>query len=596
MPDYNGAMLENTIQSDTHREDITGLDILPFFLRAGELLPPYWSRARDMELSRFWMKIDHVSSSFYMFSSKFASIPLRILPRDQGIKTHVKGADDLTAILNSLSDFGMGWASSFAVRWVLDYVTQDNGAFAEVIGDAPRVFDPRTGRSYRDTSKPRVGFYGLAILDSQHCQRTTSPEYPVLYTDTDGNRYKLHRTRVIFASSMPSNRRRLNRVGFSALSRMINSAQHLYDISTMEQEELGSRPKRRLIIGKRGITAGEIRSAFTEADTQMDNSGLQRYAKNVVVAPTNKATSANEVEIEILDLHKALDGMDKEKSITLGMFLIALALGIPPRWLWPATSTGATKADAMYQHLAGAGGGLGHLITLMISLLGGDDLSGVLGKPIGPEYQIVFDEQDDDQDARSADIRKQRALTWKTNLETAVIDKRVARLQALEAGDISEQQFEDMELAEGRLVDGQDILNLFYSTDEMLAPMLQMSVGDILNTEANDRETVLAAIADKELEVRATLANPTRPKEFDTAKVAFAALLALKRLYSQPMIQQEGLQDIGQSSDSETTPETGDKKVSTNGERRDDNSDSREDEDGQRKPIPANGNLKPAAL
>jgi hypothetical protein len=151
-----------------------------------------------------------------------------------------------------------------------------------------------------------------------------------------------------------------------------------------------------------------------------------------------------------------------------------------------------------------------------------------------------------------------------------------------------------MELADGRLGDGQDILNLFYSTDEMLAPMLQMSVGDILNTEANDRDMVMQAIADKELEVRATLANPTRPKEFDTAKVAFAALLALKRLYSQPTMaeQQEGLQQIGQARDS-TPPKTTDPATPPNSQSGNNPGNSGTNGAGQRDVLPANGSKQP---
>jgi hypothetical protein len=558
MPDLNGAMLENTIQSQTHHEELTGLDILPILVKAGDLLPPYWSRARDFELSRFWMRVDHISSAFYMFASKFASIPVKVIARDPSIATHRKNADDLTANLNGISDFGRGWAASFAVRWALELTTQDNGVFAEVIGDAPKVFDPRTRQSKKDYSKPREGFYGLAILDNQYVQRTSSPEFPAIYQDTSGDRYKLHHSRVMHLSQMPSSRRRLNQVGFCALSRLINTAQHLLDISTMEQEELGSRPKRRMIVGSQGVTGDELLSVFQQADYQMDGQGLQRYGKNIIVGRKDRPTDASKIAIEIHDLYKALEGMDKEKSITLGMFLIALALGVPPRWLWPATSSGATKADAMYQHVAGMGGGLGHLLMSLTWLLGGDPMADALGKPIPPQYQVVFDEQDDEADAQQADIRKVRSETTTNNLNSGLIDIRTARLQALQSGDISDQQFEDMELADGRLEDGMSVLNLFYSTDPLLQPMLLLSEGDVLNPEANSRDVMIPAIDDKILEVRATLANPTRPKEFDTAKLAFAALTELRKLYTQPTMaeQQQGLAEIrAQQNDNAVTGE-----------------------------------------
>lgn len=600
MPDLNGALLENTIQSQVHRDDYAGIDILPLLVRAGELIPLYWSPARDYELGRFWMKVDHISSAFSMFASKIASIPLRIEPKDPSIKSHARQADNLTALINTGSDFGQGWAASFMVRWAIELITQDNGPFAEIVGDAPMTTDPITGYRCKDYSKPRVNFYGLNILDSQRCTRTSNPVYPVVYQDVEGGRYRLHYSRVMYTSSLPSNRIRMNRVGLCALSRCISTAQHLYDIAVMEQEELGSRPKRRMLIAEQGISATEVQNAFQAADIAMDNQGLRRFSKNVVIGPKDgKGTTANPIKIEVKELHSALIGEDKERSITLGMFLIALALNIPPRWLWPATSTGATKADAMFQHIAGMGGGIGHLLMIMKSLLGGDELAEPLGKPIGPQFDVVFDYQDDEQDRQQAEIRKTRSEVTEKYIATGVWTERVARQQAMDAGDITEQQFEDMELGDGRLPDGQDVVNLFYSTDPTLQEMLSISVGDILNTEANDRDTVLSAIADKEIELRATLAAPSRPKEFDLAKQAFAALQALKKLYLQPTMaeQQEGLDKIEQQRNaSQTSSEGNDSavkpkpEISSNSDRGDNQgSDSRGD-GRQRTAIPANGN------
>ena len=541
----NGAIQHSVQESLTNPALInyspdSGVGVLPLLVKAGELIPPYWSRARDLSLSQFALKVDHVSSAFSMFISKTATIPLRVLPRDTSIKAHVKQADDLTANLNEMSDWGKGWVASFAPKMIFSFITQDNGMFAEIIGDGP-------------ADKQRRGFYGIRFLDPSLCQRTSNPEYPVIFWDIGiggtGLRYKMHHTRVMLASSLPQVYTRLNGLGFCAMSRMINTAQHLLDISTMEQEELGSRPKRRMIVGEQGITAQEIVTAFQQADMQMDNQGLTRYSKSVVVASTTKPTSNNPIKLNVLDLYNALAGEDKERSITLGMFLIALALNIPPRWLWPASSSGATKADAMFQHLAGMGGGVGMLLSIFENMLGGTPMATALGKPVPSHLQVVFDNQDDEQDRMQAEIRKVRNEVWALALANSSVNDRVVRQQMLEAGDLSEQQFDDLELADGRLPDGTDILNLFMTTDPDIVEMLALSIGDVLNPEANDRETVLQAIADKELEVRAILANPVRPAIFDKAKQAFAALQALRTLYLQPTIQeqQEGLNAINEA-------------------------------------------------
>lgn len=542
MTDLNGAIKNSVQESLTDPALInyspdSGVGVLPLLVKAGELIPPYWSRARDLSLSQFALKVDHISSSISMFISKTATIPLRILPRDMSIKSHVKQADDLTANLTEMSDWGKGWVSSFAPKMILSYITQDNGCFAEIIGDGP-------------SDGMRRGFYGIRFLDPSLCQRTSNPEYPVIFWDIGiggtGLRYKMHHSRVMAAASLPQVYTRLNGVGFCPMSRMINTAQHLLDISTMEQEELGSRPKRRMIIGEQGITAQEIVTAFQQADMQMDNQGLTRYSKSVVVASTTKPTSNNPIKLNILDLHNALAGEDKERSITLGMFLIALALNIPPRWLWPATSTGATKADAMFQHVAGMGGGVGMLLSIFTNMLGGTPLATTLGKPVPSHLKVVFDNQDDEQDRTQAEIRELRAKVWTAALANNSVNERVVRQQMLNAGDITEGQFDELELNDGRLSDGTDVLNLFMTTDPDIVEMLALSVGDVLNPAANDRETVLQAIADKEIEVRAILANPVRPTIFDKARQAFAALQALRMIYLQPtpQEQQEGPQQV----------------------------------------------------
>lgn len=550
------GVLTNTIQSQvTEQIEQGGVDVLSMFLRAGELIPPWWSRARDIELSRFWPRIDHVASAFSMFASKTTSIPIRVVPKDMSIKAHVKQADYYNAIIIDGADFGNGWHASLGPKFIMDFITQDNGAFIEVIGDAPATRDLATGKLRKDYSKPLIGpALGFAHLDSQRCERKGNQEYPVVYSDIDGSRYRLHHTRVMFASSMPSARARMYGVGYCALTRMINTAQHLLDLATSEQEELGSRPKRRLIVAEQGITGKDIASAFEQADIVMDNQGLSRYSRSVIIAPKVAATSNNPIKITLHDLNLAMTGEVKEKSITLGMFLIALALNIPPRWLWPASSSGATKADAMFQHVAGMGGGIGHLLQVFKQMLGGDTLATAFGKPIPSHLQVIFDYQDDEQDKQQADIRETRSKVYSANIGSRVWDERVARLHALDTGDLTEQEFDDLELNDGRLPDGQDVLNLFLTTEPTLIGMLAISVGDVLNVGANDAETVLEAIEDKLIEVRAILANPQRPKEFDLGKQALAALQALKALYEGAKMQAQIAEGMAQ----EVTPLEGD--------------------------------------
>ena len=94
----------------------------------------------------------------------------------------------------------------------------------------------------------------------------------------------------------------------------------------------------------------------------MDSAGLKSYSRLVVMAPKG---GRGEIKLNILDLAKLPDGFDEEESTQLAMFAIALAFGVDARELWPSSTSGATKADAMVQHLKARGKGPGHIMSLI---------------------------------------------------------------------------------------------------------------------------------------------------------------------------------------------------------------------------------------
>src|SRR5687768_5760912 len=99
----------------------------------------------------------------------------------------------------------------------------------------------------------------------------------------------------------------------------------------------------------------------------MDAQGLRRYAKNVVIGGLTKDDS-----IETIDLTSVNDLSDEKDMTDIGVFILAMTGGFPPRWIWPATTTGATKADAESQHLAGISSG-GQVLKDIAYMLGGSD-------------------------------------------------------------------------------------------------------------------------------------------------------------------------------------------------------------------------------
>jgi len=269
----------------------------------------------------------------------------------------------------------------------------------------------------------------------------------------------------------------------------------------------------------------------------MDAQNLSRYSKFVGIGDR----TLPEAGLDMIDLASLPDGFDEETSITLGMYAIALAGAVPPRWLWPATTTGATKADAMYQHVAGLTGGPGATLNMIAKMLGGAKQGGGLmpGAPrfLPKQLYMEFDFQDDEQDRTAAEIYKIRAEARERDLNAGVITVRVARQQMAKSGELSDDEFELMELEDGRLPDGKDVLNLFYEDDADIQALLDIGLDDPLNVLANDPALALAGIEEALLTARDVLVNASLRNEMQRATYALAALEELKALYLEQITQ-----------------------------------------------------------
>jgi hypothetical protein len=508
--------VQSRFQDDPDRAGSGISDVLVGLVRAGELLPPWWSRQRDLQLFRFFMQSDHLMAAEYKIRTKLVSIKPKVVPRDSNIRSSVVLADDYNTILYENWELGQGWQVGFG-KDLTDLLTRDNGFFREITGDGPK-------------DGPIIGMpTGSISLDSTRCTRTNSPTWPVIYLDTDGTRYKFHRSRIMFASQSPSSLASMHGVGRCWVTRAVNTAQNLIDILLYKQEKLGSRPLRQMLIGK-GITAEQLWGAVMDAEEGMDNAGLRRFAKTVVVG-----SQSTEVDVQQRDLANVPDGFDEKTSIELGMFAIALAAGIPPRDLWPATAAGATRADAETQHISGSAG-YQAILDLFSFLIGGSPFGSrqnIRGKFLPRSLKLVFDFVDDEQDARHAQNAATRAATREKDLGAGVVNVRVAREQAFSAGDLTQGQFEELELSDGRLADGTSVLNLFLTTDPGMQKLLNISTPNPLDVEANQENTefVLEQIKEALLLANMQALNAPTSRLKQRAKQAARALSELQSIY-----------------------------------------------------------------
>lgn len=500
-------IVDESIQRDEKKKP--NIQIVPWLVNAGLYMPRWWSTARDRKLREFWKGSDHLAGTIYTVQSKMVSIPPRVVARNPSNREHVKDAERWHELLIETPEFGAGW-DEFYKKWIEDYVSVDNGSFAEVIG-AGSPIGPIDGTPL-----------GIAHLDSGKCQRTGNPIYPVIYIGSNGKKHKLHFSRVMFASQMPSPLANMNGVGFSAVSRSINVAQTLVDILQFKQEKLGSRPHRAILIAQGGLDPEDVAQAFQVAESKMDAQGLSRYSKVVVTG----SSSIKDAAIDKVELSSLPDGFDEQSSLILGMATISLAFGMDAKELFPAISSASSKADALLQHMKQRRKGPGEIMGAIQTRINNYYLP--------PHLELKFDYQDDAQDRQQAEIDKLRADTRLQDGNSRAMSMNVTRARMADKGEISRLQFAEMELGDGRLMDGSSVLTLFYKDDTDVAEYLDLGTDDPLNVRKNDEESMRIMMQERAMQVARALTKANDDEDRILLKQALSALAHLEKYYDTP--------------------------------------------------------------
>jgi hypothetical protein len=490
-------------EAQDYTTSVGGTSILSWMVRAGELLPRWWSRARDKTLSAFWKDANHMAIAVYNSQSKLVGIPFRIVARNPNISEHVDRAENLTYLYHIGSEFGKSWDVAYS-KFIEDLLTQDNGAFMEIIGDGP------AGGGIVGTP------FGVRHLDSWFCERTGDPEFPVKYIGEDGKRYKIHYSRVIMTSQMPSSRRDMYGVGMCAVSRSFDIAQNLLDITRYKQERLGSRPANQIIVGK-GITGEQIMQAFAAGEEESSNRNHSRYSRTVAIGSENP-----DIDLTKLELNH-MEPFDEETSMTLGMFAVAAAFGMDATELWPTGSGSTNRADSSLRRMRSRG---------KLPAQTTSELKKQLDFKLVPPYlEVVFDFRDDEEDQQRALIKDIRARNRERDLGAGAVDIRTARQMMLNDGDLGRGSFDEMEMFDGRLPDGTSIATLFYSEDPLFTRHLSFGDADPLVILDNNKVDMVTEIQRKNQGVMQEWAKTTSASKGEKLAMAHAALTWLQEIY-----------------------------------------------------------------
>jgi hypothetical protein len=204
-----------------------------------------------------------------------------------------------------MADLGNGW-STLQQKVAIDLLTQDNGAFVEIV------------RKEDSEDSPAIN---LAHLDAAECQRTGVPEWPVLYTDKLGRQHRLAWYQVLTFEDMPSPIQSMNEVQYCFVTRVLRAAQIIKDVGIFKREKISGRnPGEIHFVG--GVQTSVVEDKLSNNAQLADNQGYTRFELPAIIGsldPNAPVTTAT------ISLRNVPDGFDEDT--TLRWYVANLALG-----------------------------------------------------------------------------------------------------------------------------------------------------------------------------------------------------------------------------------------------------------------------------
>lgn len=366
-------------------------------------------KARDAQLRAFIPSEFRFNSALGIVASRNASFSWKI----EGPETKAKRFQEILQYAN----FGAGWAN-FVSQISIELDTQDNGAFIEII---------------RERNRPDAELVGIAHLDSARCYMTGIPEEPVMYEDRNGKYHTLKWWQVIHLVSMPGTFEMKPGLGYSTLTRLMLACRTIRDISIYVQEKVGGRNARAVTIVK-GVTAKAVQEGWENAKSRFDASGLFRYSMPLLVSAVDPKA---DIGFETLEIASLPDGFDLDLSEKQYIAQLAMAFQTDYQEFAPLPGGGlGTSNQSEILHAKSRGKGPGLFMKLISEALNfwvlPDDL------------EFKWDEQDPDADAKEAENAKSRADERSIRIASGELTPEVARMRALEAGDLTQEQYDEL--------------------------------------------------------------------------------------------------------------------------------------------------------
>lgn len=325
------------------------------FARTDDEIAPWWNRQRDADLRRFLRRTPIVSG---VVNGEVTRVKNQawVISSETGDIDEVKRWHEIL----QLADFGNGFAEwSGLIANAL--MTQDNGAFIELI-------DGKNSRSRTQQELEKENIESFAYLDPAQCWRTFDPEYPVAYQNPwTGKIYIYHHSRIIAFSQFNQGYELGRNVGYCALSRTLQEARIARETGVYLYEKISGQSQELYFVA--GMAQSALNRALAGGREDVRNAESTLYKNAQFIAQNAFAPNLSPVDVKKVGLKDVPDGWDREKELTLAVYCIALGFGLDAREIWPATQSGATKADAEVQHRKASSKGRAEILRTIEHIL-----------------------------------------------------------------------------------------------------------------------------------------------------------------------------------------------------------------------------------
>ena len=379
-----GQIEELSIQQRVEPKDQASFPNTFWFTRKddGSEIAPWWSDQRDLDLRFFYMREgnDILQGAVSSMVKKFNALNYVI----EGPQRVVNRYSQVLAE----AEFGDGWGR-LLTKTLTDYLTQDKGAFWELIGAG-------------DPDGPIVGpVLGIAHLDAQFCLLTGDPVWPVVFRNAkDNTSHKLHATRVCHLVDMASPNEQMFDIGFCAVSRTIASSRVLLKLAQYKNEKLDDLPEAGLLI-LNNILPTQFEDVKADYARERRRLGQEIWTNVMTMFSLDPTQPAN---AELLNFSNLPDAFNEQETTDIYAKVVALSFGVDVREFWPLSSGSlGTATESLVQHQKAKGKGVGEIISVIERAIN--------WKVLPASIEFTFDFQDDEEDKSKAEVNDVKTKT-----------------------------------------------------------------------------------------------------------------------------------------------------------------------------------------